>query len=465
MYQHNQPSQTSQRRQAGLPAGIALLLILALLTACAGTPTPTAVPPTEPAATTAPETQPTEPAPATEAAGEPVTVTWLMFHPDVANDTNWQDEINLFNETHTDMKLEIIGVGWNDFAPKLQSMIAAGTPPDVVAIQNEGAFVSKGFVMPLDDLIAQDIELDRFVTGGAEPAYDGKIYGFRHDTSYWMLYYNKDMFDAAGIPYPPAEGYTLDEFMDVACQLTKPEEGVWGMHNINWLTGFLAAQSGLPYLEMVDGVPQYRIDDPETMAFYQKIADFINTSKCQPSADDMASLGGADPFIAGKTAMQFNGNWAFGGMKDNATFSYAVSPLPGLKQPNVGMKIGIVSTSKNQEAAWEFVKWLTYEPDAVRFRTERGMGQPALNDQVATDVYLSGPTTPEGAAEVLQVFADPSNGLSILDVPGKAEADNIINPAVDEVMNGTALAVDVIPAAVQQANELMAETFKKETGQ
>jgi multiple sugar transport system substrate-binding protein len=463
MYQHHRSAQSRLR----MPAGIALLAILALLTACAGTPTPTAAPPpTEPAATTAPETPPTEVLQATEAtSGEPTTVTWLMFHPDVANDKNWQDEIALFNETHEDLKLEIIGVGWNDFAPKLQSMIAAGTPPDVVAIQNEGAFVSKGFVVPLDDLIARDIDLDRFVNGGAEPAYDGKVYGFRHDTSYWMLYYNKDMFDAAGIDYPPAEGWTIEEFMDVACQLSRPEEGIWGMHNINWLTGFLVQQQGLPFLEMVDGVPQYRIDAPETMAFYQQLADFINVSKCQPSADDTASLGGADPFIAGKTAMQFNGNWAFGGMKDNAAFNYGVAPLPGLKQPNVGMKIGIVSSSKNQEAAWEFVKWLTYEPEAVRFRTERGMGQPAIADEQATDIYLSGPTTPDGAAEVLEVFADPSNGFTELDVPGKAEAQNIINPVVDEVINGTAQAVDVIPAAVEQANAAMAEVFKKETGQ
>jgi len=64
------------------------------------------------------------------------------------------------------------------------------------------------------------------------------------------------------------------------------------------------------------------------------------------------------------------------------------------------------------------------------------------------------------------VFSDPANGLTVLDqIPGKAEADNIINPIMDEIMNGISQAVDVLPDAVKQANEAMAEVFRKETGQ
>jgi multiple sugar transport system substrate-binding protein len=468
-----------RRAHSSALASLLLIAVLIILAACSsqtpapGGNAPTGAAPTAGAsdATSAPTAGTTDAtsAPATGATaapstggGAPTTIRWMIWGDDIANDKNMQDEIALYNSTHPDVKVELIAAPWAEFTSKLQAMIAADTPPDVVSIQSEADFVSKGFVRPIDDLIARDkIDLNRFVPGATTPAYDGKVYGFRHDTAYWLLYYNKDLFDKAGVAYPPATGWTLDEFMDAACKLSKPNEGIWGMRNLHWLTGILAQQQGLPYLSMVDGVPQYQINDPKTLAFYQKIGDFINKQNCQPTPDQNTSLGGADTFVTGKTAMGFDGNWAFGNMQKNAQFKYGVAPLPGLKQPNSGMKIGIVPTSKNQDAAWAFIKWLTYEPEATRYRTERGMGQPALNDEQSVKMFLSGPTAPPGLPDVYKVSSDPANSFSMLDVPGASEANNIITPASDEVMNGLSPAADVLPAAVTQANQVLAEQWKK----
>lgn len=444
--------------RTGASVSLVLLWLLALLAACGSQPAT----PSGTSGTSAADAGATS-APAAD-AGTPTTIRWMIWADNIANDKNLQDEIALYNASQSEVKVELIGAPWAEYTPKLQAMIAANTPPDVVAIQNEADFVSKGFVLPLDDLIASDpIAVERFVPGAITPAYDGKIYGFRHDTAYWLLYYNKDLFDAAGLAYPPASGWTIDQFMEAACKLSKPDQGQWGMHNLHWVTNILAQQQGLPYLSMVNGVPQYQIDDPQTMAFYQKVGDFINKTNCQPTADQNSSLGGADPFIAGKAAMKFDGNWAFGSMKQNAQFAYGVAPLPGLKQPNVGMKIGIVPTSPNQAAAWKFLKWLTYEPEATRFRTERGMGQPALNDEQSIQSFINGPSSPAGLAEVFKVLNDPANSFTVLDVPGASEATNIITPASDEVMNGLSSAVDVLPAAAQQANQVLSESWEKAT--
>jgi len=61
----------------------------------------------------------------------------------------------------------------------------------------------------------------------------------------------------------------------------------WGMSNFNYITGILAKQQGLPYITMdgPGGAPQYRIDDPKTLAWYQKVADFVNVQHCQPNAE------------------------------------------------------------------------------------------------------------------------------------------------------------------------------------
>ncbi|KAB8145517.1 sugar ABC transporter substrate-binding protein [Chloroflexia bacterium SDU3-3] len=410
-------------------------------------------------------------APATAAAGEaaapatgngPTEITWMIWADDVANDKNMQNEIKLFNDSQSEVKVNLIGVPWGDFDSKLQAMIAADTPPDVVAIKSEGDYVSKGFMLPIDDLIKQDnIDINKFVGGAVAPAYDGKIYGFGHDTAYWLLYYNKDMFDAAGIPYPSAKGYTIDEFMDVACKLSKPDQGQWGMHNFHWIMSILAQQQGIPYLNMVDGQPKYQLDDPKTVEFFQKVSDFINVKNCQLNNDQSTSLGGADPFIAGKAAMSLNGNWGFGNVKDNAQFNWGVAPIPGTKQPNVGMKIGIAKTSKNQAAAWKFLKWLTYEPEATRYRAEHGMGQPALNDEQAMTTFISGPASPAELKDIIGSLTDPNNSFKLLDPPGIAEASGHIQPASDEVMQGLAKAADVLPAASAKANEVLAKEWAK----
>ena len=444
--------------------GVCTILLLTLLAAC-GSPAPT----TDTAASAAPASAASataSPAASTGSAntssGSATTINWIIWADDIANDKNLNAEVKMFNDSHSDVQVKLIGVTWNDYTPKIQAMTAAGTPPDVISIQNEADFVSKGFMLPLEDLIKQDnLDTNSFFPGALTPAYDGKIYGLRHDNAYWMLYYNKDLFDAAGVAYPPAEGYTLDQFMETACKLSKADQGQWGMHNLNWLTGILAQQQGLPYLELVDGVPQYRLDDPQTLAFYQKVADFINKQNCQPTTDQSTSLGGADPFLAGKAAMSFNGNWGFGNVKENAKFNWDVAPIPGLKQPNVGMKIGIAKSSQNQAAAWTFLKWLTAEPEATRFRSEHGMGQPALNDKQAVDTFLNGPVSPKGLPAVFEVLSKPENTLTVLDVPGISEANNVINPVSDEVMNGQSQAADVLPAAVPQANEILAENWQK----
>jgi len=452
----------SPQKRRGFPNLLVMLVItLLLLSACGGTSTTTTQPTAAgngqaPGATTAAE-------PAGNAqAGAPVTIKWMIWSDDIGNEKNLQNEIKMYNDSQQEIKVELIGAPWNDFTPKLQTMLASNTLPDVISIQSEADYVSKGLMLPLEDLIKKDnLDMNRFVPGAIQPAYDGKIYGLRHDAAAWLLFYNKDMFEQAGMPTPPATGWTIDQFMDAACKLSKPEQTQWGMHNLNWVMEFLIRGQGMPYLEMVGEAPKYQIDDPKTLAFYQKVGDFINKQNCQPNADQNQSLGGSDPFLAGRAAMSLNGNWAFGNVKENAKFNWDVAPIPGLKQTNFGMKIGIGKTSKNQEAAWKFLKWLTYEPEATRYRSEKGMGMPAINDQQAIDTFLKGASAPPSLPEVYKVLSNKENTLPVVEFPGMSEANNIITPATDEVMNGLAPATQAIPPAVSKANDVLAKEWQK----
>ena len=98
--------------------------------------------------------------------------------------------------------------------------------------------VRKGLILPLDDMVAEyDIDLSSYVPaiveGGIDEAlgcgYEGQLYCLGSYAGSTQMLYNKDMFDAAGIPYPAAwPPMTPEEFVDIACQLTDAENGVWG---------------------------------------------------------------------------------------------------------------------------------------------------------------------------------------------------------------------------------------------
>ncbi|NOK61840.1 MAG: sugar ABC transporter substrate-binding protein [Chloroflexi bacterium AL-W] len=392
---------------------------------------------------------------------EPVEIQWLVWSDDVSQEGNLIEEIELFNTSQSDVIVELVAAPYGEFNAKLQAMIASNTAPDVISIQNESDAVAKGWLLSLDELMARDnLDVERFVPGAHTPAYDGKYYGFRHDMAYWVLFYNKDAFDQAGVPYPPEEGWSMDEFMEIACQFSNPAEQTWGVYNWHWLNPYIIQSMGLPYLETGSEGPQYMLDNPEVIEVYQMIGDFINERNCQPNADQSQSLVG-DPFTAGQTVMAFNGNWAFGKVQEDAQFAWDVAPVPGGKNGVFGMKIGIAQNSDAPDAAWTFLKWLTYEPEATRYRAERGMGQPAINDDEAWEIYLNGPTTPAGLQSVIDIMSDAANTIPEPDAPGKTQADGVLSPAIDEVWNGTGTAQEVMPSAVEKANEILSEEWAK----
>jgi multiple sugar transport system substrate-binding protein len=429
---------------------IVCAIVLAVTAACTPAAPATSAPSgdAEPGGTSAPPAS----------ASEPTTIQWLIWSDDITQEKNLLAEIDLFNAAHPEIKVEIIGAPWAEFTAKLQTMVAAGTPPDVVSIQNEAEYVSKGFMLQLDDLFKRDLDVSNYVPGAHEPAYDGHYYGLRHDTSFWILFYNKDMFDAAGVAYPPAEGWTIEEFEEAACALSNPDENRWGMYNWNWIHGSVLEQRGIRWLDMVDGVPQFSTD-PKAVEVFQEIGDFINKSNCQINKDQSDSLSAGDPFISGYTAMKLDGNWSFGYITENAKFQWDIAPAPGVKQFVGGMKIGVAKTSKKQEAAWTFVKWLTYEPEATRYRAKAGMGQPAIADQEAWNTYYE--SAPASLKAIVEQLSKPENVFATLDPPGRSEADGILNPAIDEVWFATGAAADVLPQAIKDANEVLAREWKK----
>ncbi len=159
---------------------------------------------------------------------------------------------------------------------------------------------------------------------------DGKQYGLPESFSNVVLFYNKDLFDAAGVDYPTPE-WTWQEELAAAQKLTDAANGVWGEFSPIQFWEFYktAAQNGCSVLS-ADGKSS-TINEPACVEALTWMVDKINKYKISPTDAEMAGVSDGDMFKQGKLAMLRTGIWMFDGFKD-APFTWDIALEPGNTQ-------------------------------------------------------------------------------------------------------------------------------------
>jgi multiple sugar transport system substrate-binding protein len=283
--------------------------------------------------------------------------------------------IELFEAANPDIQVQLEPVGSGDYYARILTQIAAGDPPDLLQIGDDAVpmFVDKGAFLPLDAFIASEqypLDTGIYLPGVMEPGqWDGAQYLLPKDFSPMAIYYNKKLFDAAGVPYPQ-DGWTWDDLLATAQQLTQSDASgtvtQWGIQLPGpWTTGFeYWVASGGGRLISEDGTTfTGYMDAPEVQAAVQFYADLYNKHKVAPPPADMNAFGGGNSeFDSGKAAMRLFGRWPQSGTKENPNIDLGVAPLPaGVERAGVLFwgGFGISSLSENPEAAWRFLRFYT----------------------------------------------------------------------------------------------------------
>lgn len=156
-------------------------------------------------------------------------VIWDYFETD-AQKAMMQTLVDGFNGSQDEFEASHVYVPFADYEKQLTLGIASGELPDIVILDGCGmaSFISLGLFADITDE-ATDIKWDEYIQGPLESTMmDGKHYGIPFATNCTALFYNKDMFDEAGIDYPD-EDTTWDEFKVMSKTLTK--NGVYGFGN------------------------------------------------------------------------------------------------------------------------------------------------------------------------------------------------------------------------------------------
>ena len=162
------------------------------------------------------------------------TLTWAIW--DYATTPYYDALIDAYEASHPDVNVEVIDLGSADYQTALQIQLSGGGSEfDVVAVKDIPGYnnlVKAGLLADLTPLAERD-GIDTSLYGGIveQVTVDGKFYELPFRSDFWVLFYNKDLFDAAGVPYPTND-MTFEEYDALARQMTSGSGAskVYGAH-------------------------------------------------------------------------------------------------------------------------------------------------------------------------------------------------------------------------------------------
>jgi multiple sugar transport system substrate-binding protein len=314
-------------------------------------------------------------------AADPVTITfWKASHGE--KDTDWAPIIAAFEAANPDIKVEAVIHPWEGWDERYGSAFAAGNPPDVSYMPDEfyPRFAAAGQLVQMEvaapdavAAMAPDFPENLWKLG----QYQGHQYGVPYLFVALQLFYNKDLFDAAGLAYPPSSPddpgfaeWTWEKFAEVAQKLTDPAKDQWGFawsaafRDPNYVYPFLW-QAGADILDVAANKNAF--GNEKGLAGFQMMYDLVHTYKVVP-ADGM------DPkfqqwFFDGKAAMCPVESYSVATLRSDypdLNVGAALAPQGPGKDffdgrgtfGNAGFMV-IAEASQNKEAAVKFVQFIS----------------------------------------------------------------------------------------------------------
>lgn len=271
-----------------------------------------------------------------------------------------------FMKLNPDITINVRSVQFKDMVNDLARAVATGDAPDVTYIDNPevALFAARGLLYDMKPMIDKSsvIKLSEIYPGPlASVTYKDGIYGMPRGANTIALYYNADMFKAAGLD-PDQPPKTWDELYADAKTLTQPDKGIYGL-----AFSAVGTEEGtfqfLPWLQMAGG-DFNKVDTAggaQTLTLWKKFIDEGLASKDTLIRGQWDSTG---TFNAGQAAMDISGPWELPRMSKEAKFDYRVAllPVPTEGAPRasaLGEGDNVILANTDQpEAAFKFVEYM-----------------------------------------------------------------------------------------------------------
>ena len=318
----------------------------------------------------------------TNAAGGPVEVEFWHYYQDQTTLPVIEKACTAYNKEHPEVKIKPIFVPTDQIRDRLQAAIMGKNPPAMVVedICRTGLYAATGTLLPLDQyLAAKGVKMEDFYPGLITGArYNGQTVAMPISTNNLALFYNKNLFKAAGLdPNKPPK--TWDDLLRYAKKMTKPDGSVYGFEmysqvdvsgeGLSWNLQPYFWQAGADFLDPT--FTRAAFNNPAGEKALQFVVDLFQKHK-------VAGLARKDSFGRGEAAMVVNGPWMIGIWKDlEFPIGTAFIPYPKGGKPATNMggeQIFLFKTnSAIEQAAADFVIWFTSPEQQLNWSKQTGM--------------------------------------------------------------------------------------------
>jgi len=364
----------------------------------------------------------------------------------------------------------MVDLGSQDYMTVLATELSgSGSDFDVVTIKDVPGYatlVQKNAIICLDQYISNDgVDLAKYAGVTDQVTVDGSLYELPFRNDFWVLFYNKDVFDAKGVAYPTND-MTFEQYDELAREMTDTTFGsqVYGAHYHTW-------RSAVQLFAVLDGKHTILDGNYDYMKdYYNMVLNQEKDGVCRKYTDlKTEGLHYSAAFSGGDVAMMNMGSWFISTLINNLASGEYDSSLCGnwgiVKYPHAeGVEAGstlgtitglsVATASANPDAAWEFVKWVSGEEGAKVMAATGNF--PAIMTSEAQDLItgLAGFPTDAESKEALNV----SN--LYLEVP-YAENVSEINSALDtyhgSIMSGEMTVDEGIAKMNEEVQKILAK--------
>ena len=368
-----------------------------------------------------------------------------------------------FNAENPDIRIEVDGTasGWDGVSTKLITMLAGGEQVDIATVSTSyyPQFVELGQLLDITDHAKETYSEEEYYWSVFDGLMvDGRLYGVPISVYTLVNYFNKDMYDEAGVAYPSLEwgenAWTFEDWQDVAVKLTKGEGldrqyGVWIEYQLERTALFLFSE-GLDYWgENLE--PQF--DNERIREIHKTLYKMLHEDQLMPNAD-LINTTGMDQLIAdGKVANYIQGTWSHGSVADSG-INYGISPVPG------GTTVGYVdvyiplASTPNPEATIKVLDYLiSYETCIYKY--ENNIWGPQVNRKATDEMkYKSYPNLTTEEVDCLFASLDNCKPLTVFPEWAEFLSDSLL-PASSLMAAGEETVDEAFDTLQEEACDLL----------
>lgn len=326
-------------------------------------------------------------APTMANAQEPVTITiistqgWFDEESDSAGggSSAGYTMMQEYMAEHPNVTFEVHGVPFGELDSTQLAAMESQQGPDIMIVNSVtvGSFIDRGYLMPMNDFIdAAGLDTSIFYPGMLSSAvFNDQIFGLPIDTGTRLLYYNKALFEAAGLE-PPTR---WDEVLGLAEQLTDPDQGVYGFvatSGERWLwlyehAGMYAMANGLRFVN--DEGTECVLNQGDNVQAIQYWVDMFNAGVL--SQDILLTGTGPEreqSFGNNLAAMYLGGFWSADALETDYGMTYpedygivVLEGSDGTGSSTGGWIFSITRDSDNPQEAMDFIASILWEPERL----------------------------------------------------------------------------------------------------